>query len=103
MSLNKQEISRFRQIGHKLKPIVSIGTKGLTESLLVELQRALEDHELIKVKVSAENREDKKKVIAALCEESSAELVQSIGHIVLVYRAAKTANPKLSNILRASV
>lgn len=102
MALNKQEIRRFRSIGHHLKPVVSFGSKGLSEGLIEELERALEDHELIKVKLHVEDRADKKPAAEALCKETGAEIVQMIGKIALVYRAAKRPNAKLSNVLRNS-
>lgn len=100
MPLAQDQKKRFRQIGHHLKPVVMIADKGLTENVLAELERALEDHELIKVKLAVLDREDKHTLIAAICEESGAEVVQSIGKIALIYRAAKKPNPRLSNVLR---
>ena len=41
---------QMRAIGHHLKPIVWISERGLSPSLLGELNRALADHELIKIK-----------------------------------------------------
>ena len=100
MPLAQDQKKHFRQIGHHLKPIVMIADKGLTENVLNELERALEDHELIKVKLAVLDREAKQAIISTICETSKSELVQSIGKIALIYRAAKKPNPKLSNILR---
>ena len=100
MPLAQDQKKRFRQIGHHLKPVVMIADKGLTENVLSELERALEDHELIKVKLAVLDREDKHALIEAICEESGAEVVQAIGKVALIYRAAKKPSPKLSNILR---
>lgn len=102
MPLNKQDKQRFKSIGHHLKPVLIFGGNGLTENFVDELNGRLEDHELIKVKVNAETREDRAEVIAALCDAGDCELVQSIGTIALLYRAAKKPNPKLSNLLRAT-
>ncbi len=96
----KTDIKRFRTIGHKLNPIVTIADKGLTETVLKELMRALSDHELIKITVRIPNREDKKAVIDTVCNKVKAELIQSIGHTALLYKANKNPNPRLSNILR---
>ncbi|MDX1581722.1 MAG: ribosome assembly RNA-binding protein YhbY [Alphaproteobacteria bacterium] len=101
MPLSKQDKRQFKTIGHHLKPVLILGDKGLTEAFVEELNLRLEDHELIKVKVNAETREDRAALIDALCQETDAELVQRIGNIALVYRAAKKPNPKLSNLLRA--
>lgn len=101
MPLSAQDIRRFRAIGHHLKPILIFGGNGLSESFLGELDSRLEDHELIKVRVNAETRDDRAAVVEALLKASRAELVQRIGNIALIYRGAKKPNPKLSNILRA--
>lgn len=100
MALSAQDKKQFRAIGHHLKPVLILGDAGLSEGALEELEGRLEDHELIKVKVNAESRDDRAELIEALCRETGAELVQRIGNIALIYRAAKEANPKLSNVLR---
>ena len=100
MALVNTQKKHFRTIGHKLNPVVSIAENGLSESVMGELERALEDHELIKVKVSTGDKAAKKSVIEEICTACNAELVQSIGHTALIYRPAKEANPKLSNVLR---
>lgn len=100
MSISKQELKHLRQIGHQLNPIVSVGENGVSEGVLAELDRALNDHELIKVKLAIADREDRSTIIEYLIEESGAELIQNIGKIILIKRAAKKPKPKLSNLLR---
>lgn len=100
MPLSAAEKKHFRGIGHHLKPVVLIGGGGLSEALAAELDRALEDHELIKVKVHAEDRDSRRAVIDALPAMSGCEVVATIGNIALVYRAAKKQNRKLSNVVR---
>ncbi|WP_409523769.1 YhbY family RNA-binding protein [Nitrincola sp. MINF-07-Sa-05] len=102
MSLTPEQKKQFRTIGHRLNPIVMIAGNGLTENIQLEVDRALEDHELIKVRFTVGDRELKRKLINELCEIVEAEAVQVIGNIALVYRAAKDPNPKLSNLLRPS-
>ncbi len=92
---------QLRAIGHKLKPVVMVAGRGITEGVEAELERALEDHELIKVKLAIAEAGDRKLVVQHICEEHKAELVQAIGKVVLIYRAARKPNPKLSNLLRA--
>ena len=101
--VDKTQQKRFRAIGHQLNPIVTIGGNGFSESVMAELQRALEDHELIKVKIHAEDREDKAETIATLVKLTNSELIQSIGHVALIYRAAKKPQAGLSNILRSGI
>ena len=99
MALNNADKKQFRKIGHSLKPIVTIAENGINDNIRKEIERALEEHELIKIKVVTD-REGKKGLTESICEEFGAECVQSIGHIILLYRAARKPNPKLSNILR---
>lgn len=101
MALSNSQKKHFRAIGHKLHPVVSIAGKGLSEGVMEELERALEDHELIKIKVSLGDRDDKKNLMAQICLRCNAELVQTIGHTGLIFRPAKTPDPKLSNLLRS--
>lgn len=100
MALPNEKIKAFRGIGHNLKPIVTIAENGITENVQLELERALNDHELIKVKVSCADREQKQSLINEMISKCRCELVQTIGKIALVYRAAAKPNQKLSNISR---
>lgn len=100
MSLTQEQKKHFKSIGHHLKPVVIVAEQGLTDNLLAELDRALNDHELIKVQLRLAEREDRQVILAELCQQSSATLVQSIGKMALIYRKNPKANPKLSNLLR---
>ena len=99
MSLTQEQKKQFKSIGHHLKPIVTIAANGLTEGVLAELDRALNDHELIKIQLRAE-RDDRKALIDQLCAQSSSLLIQSIGKVALIYRKNPQPNKNLSNILR---
>ena len=100
MSLSNAEKKSLRAIGHTLNPIVIIAQNGLSENIRMELERALKEHELIKVKLAIPDRDAKKALTEEICADFSAECVQSIGHVVLLYRAARKPDPKLSNIAR---
>ena len=102
MSITTEQKKHFRTLGHKLNPLVTVADKGLTENLQLEVDRALEDHELIKVKFSIGDRDLKKQLIRQLCEVVEAHIIQEVGHIVLMYRPSLKPNPKLSNLLRAT-
>lgn len=100
MPLTTDRKKALRTLGHNLKPVVTVAGKGLSEGVMEELGRALEDHELIKVKLMVADRELRHQLIGELCEKSGAELVQEIGKIALIYRAAQKPDAKLSNLLR---
>ncbi|MEJ2442254.1 MAG: YhbY family RNA-binding protein [Exilibacterium sp.] len=100
MSLSTAHKKHYRTLGHNLKPIVTIAGKGFSQSVQEELERALEDHELIKVRLAIADRELRKTVVKEMCDKAKAELIQEIGKVALLFRAAKQTNPKLSNINR---
>jgi len=100
MSLSQDRKKALRSIGHKLNPIVTVAGNGLNENVKIEIDRALEDHELIKVKYTVGDRDLKKELIEQTVEASRSILVQSIGNVALLYRPAKEPDPKKSNLLR---
>ena len=100
MALSQDQKKHFRSIAHHLKPVVMIADKGLSEGVMAELERALEDHELIKLKINVAERDDKQLIIAEVVEKTGAELVQTIGKVAVLYRPARKQNPKLSNLVR---
>ncbi len=63
-----------------------LGQKGLTEEVLNELDIALTHHELVKIKLSVDDREVRKQIIAEICDKSQSQEVQSIGKTLSVYR-----------------
>ncbi|WP_097458942.1 ribosome assembly RNA-binding protein YhbY [Mangrovitalea sediminis] len=101
MSLSAEQRRQYRAIAHNLKPVVMVGEKGLSEGLKQELERALDDHELIKVKIASNDREERQEIVEEICTATGAELVQSIGKIAVILRRAAKPNRKLSNLIRA--
>jgi RNA-binding protein len=76
----------LRARAHHLSPVVSIGSAGATEGLLAELENALDVHELVKLRIAAEDRAQRKQLIDTVCERANAELVQRIGHTAVIFR-----------------
>ena len=100
MPLTQEQKKQYTSIGHHLKPVLTVADNGLTEGVLAELERALGDHELIKIKVNILDRESRLEAIAELCKAGKAELVQVIGKMALLYRKNVNVNKQLSNIHR---
>ncbi|WP_252176985.1 ribosome assembly RNA-binding protein YhbY [Endozoicomonas sp. 4G] len=98
MSISSEKKRHFRSLGHKLKPVVMVAGNGLSDGVIEETLRALHDHELIKVKFAVGDREVKKEAIVELCNQTQAELIQTIGNIALIYKENKDAKPNLSNV-----
>jgi RNA-binding protein len=97
MPLTQEQKKHFKTIGHHLKPVLIVADNGLTEGVLAELERALGDHELIKVQLRITEREDRLTAIDALCKAGKADLVQVIGKMALIYRK----NPKVNSRCKA--
>ncbi|WP_320821466.1 ribosome assembly RNA-binding protein YhbY [Reinekea sp.] len=102
MSLKQDDKKSLRTIGHQLNPVVTVAENGLSATVLAEIDRALNDHELIKIKIVTEDRDNKKALIAEVVKQTNATLVQTIGHIALLLRKVAKPNPKLSNLKRFS-
>jgi RNA-binding protein len=98
--MSKRDTRQLRAIGHKLKPVVIVAAKGLTDAVLLEIERALSDHELIKVKVVVGGRDARQAVAEDICARTGAELVQATGSMLLLLRRAQEPDPRLSNLLR---
>ncbi len=86
MSLTPKTRQHLKAKAHKLKPVVMIGGKGLTEAVKKEINIALRDHELIKLRVPTMERDDKRALVEEVCAASGAELVQLIGKICVLFK-----------------
>ena len=96
----KHDIKQLRAIGHKLKPVVTVAGNGLTDAVYAELERALSDHELIKIKLAVGSRQERAEISREICDRSGAELIQSIGNVALILRRTAQPDPRLSNLIR---
>jgi RNA-binding protein len=88
--LSEPQKKKLRGLGHKLKPIVTVGDAGLSDSLMKEFRSSLEHHELMKIRVRVGDRSARDSIIDQLCRDSGAELVQRIGNVALVYKENPT-------------
>ena len=89
MSLSKNQIKFLRSKCHDLKPVVMLGQKGLSDAVLNELEIALDHHELVKIKLSVDDRDVRKHLTEEICQRCQAEVVQAIGKTVSIYRKNK--------------
>ena len=78
--------SLLKSQAHHLKPVVIIGAGGLSTGVTSEIDRALEDHELIKVRISQSEREMRKLITEQIISHHHATLIGTIGHIIILYR-----------------
>jgi RNA-binding protein len=76
----------LRAKAHKLEPVVQIGTKGLTDEVIAEIDRALRAHELVKVRAGSLDRDQREDAVVSICERTQAEEVQTVGKVFVIYR-----------------
>jgi len=98
MTLSNQQKKYFRTVGHRLKPVVTIAGKGTSPGVIKELERAINDHELIKIKLLVGDRRMRQSVLVQINEILGSITVQAIGNMALIFRASEQPDPSLTNI-----
>ena len=88
-ALTNAQTRFLRGQAHGLKAMLQVGGKGVSDALVAEVDGALEHHELIKVKVAAEDREIRDAMVEELARRAGAALVQRIGHTAVLFRPSK--------------
>ncbi|GLR70483.1 ribosome assembly RNA-binding protein YhbY [Agaribacter marinus] len=95
MHLSNKQKQYLKGLAHNLKPVVQLGGNGLTEGVVAEIENALSHHELIKVKVPSDDREEKALIMDAIVGETKSTKVQTIGHVLVIYKASEDAKISL--------
>jgi len=98
MTLTGKQKNYLRGVAHNLNPVVMIGGKGLTEAVLNEIELALDQHELIKIKLPSNGKAEKVALLAQITGQSESEPVQLIGRVGVIYRAGKEPKMALPSI-----
>ncbi|TLS68968.1 ribosome assembly RNA-binding protein YhbY [Mariprofundus erugo] len=89
MAISSKDRKELKARAHHLKPVIRIGQKGITENLVLETDLALNIHELIKVHIAMDEKEQRKESGHALASQCQAEEVDYIGKIMILYRPKK--------------
>jgi RNA-binding protein len=89
MALSEKQKKHLRRLAHPLNPIVMLGNAGLTDGVVGELERALHDHELVKVSARVGAREARDTALDELAKRTLSEIVQRIGNVGVFYRRRK--------------
>ena len=84
--MDKNIAKALKQTAHHLKPVIIVGQKSLSDSVMNEINVALDHHELIKIRVNADDRGQRNQMIQEICRKTGSELIQRVGHIAAVYR-----------------
>jgi RNA-binding protein len=86
VSLTPRERSHLKGRAHALEPRVQVGHSGLTDAVVAEVDRALTAHELIKVKILGDDRQERTEIADTLASRTDAALVQSVGKVIVLWR-----------------
>lgn len=86
LQLSPAERRSLRARAHALNPVVSIAQNGLSDSVLKEIDVNLTAHELIKIRVYSDHREEREAYLATVCEQLGAAPVQHIGKLLVIWR-----------------
>jgi RNA-binding protein len=86
IALTARERAHLKARAHALEPVVQAGSSGLTDRLVAEVDRALTAHELIKVKVNADDREQRVAIGDEICARTGAAAVHRVGKVLILWR-----------------
>ena len=95
LDITSQERSALRAAAHPLRPVVLIGDRGLTESVLKEIDLNLKAHQLIKVRVAGDDREARSTMLETICETLSCATVHHLGKTLIIYRPDPEARTQI--------
>ena len=84
--LSEKQKKHLRGLAHALRPVSRLGSAGITDAFIAELDTSLAHHELLKLKVMAPDRVQRDTAIAAIVERTGAALVTRIGNVAVLYR-----------------
>lgn len=85
MKLTEKQRRHLRGLAHPLKPVILVGNAGVSEAVIAETRRALQDHELIKVRMTGAEREARDAALENLAAVTGSALVGRIGHVATLY------------------
>lgn len=84
--LSTKQRKHLRALAHHLDPVVHVGQKGVTDELVASVDKALTDHELIKIKLLEGVPHDRHEVGPLLADRCEAHDVGIVGRVVTLYR-----------------
>ncbi len=86
MELSTQQKKKLRSIAHGLSPIVTIGQHGIKETIHIEIDKALDYHQLLKVKIAVGDKEERESLIELISKQHNATTIQSAGNMAVFYK-----------------
>jgi RNA-binding protein len=89
MGLNAKQRKHLKALAHHYRPVVLLGNAGVTAPVIQEIERALERHELLKIRLPGVARAERTQMLNTICETIGADAVQEIGRVAVIYRRAE--------------
>jgi RNA-binding protein len=86
VTLTSRERARLKARAHHLTPIARVGQAGLSDAFIAEVDRALKDHELIKVQIDRSDRDERQAAADEICTRTDATSVQRVGKVLVLWR-----------------
>jgi len=96
MSITTKQNQHLRRLAHHLKPVIIIGNAGLTEAVMEEIKLAISFHELVKIKLNAQDKTVRNTMVEDIITNCDAHHVQSIGHVAVFYKPSQEKKISLS-------
>ena len=84
--LNNKQIKALKAEAHHLKTIVSVGSKGITDKVISEITKTINFHELIKIKIQLDAKQDRLAIAEQICQATSSEFIQLIGKQAVIFK-----------------
>ena len=85
-SLTTRERAALKARAHALEPVVRVGHAGVTDAMVAEIDRALDAHELIKVKIGEGDRDERGTHVETIAVRTGAAVVQRVGRVLILWR-----------------
>lgn len=95
MNLTTKQKQFLKGLAHDKKAVVQLGSNGLTEGVVAEIDNALSHHELIKVKIPTDDKQEKQLIADAIIRETGAFKIQIIGHVLTMFKASEESKIQL--------
>ena len=86
--LNTKQIAHLKALSHSLNPVVHVGHKGLTDSVINEILVSIKAHELIKIKLQEKDKIKKKLLLDEICKKINGQAINQIGMQIVFFKAS---------------
>jgi RNA-binding protein len=100
LKVSSDQRAELRSQAHALKPVVLVGAEGLTDAVLAEIKVHLGAHQLIKIRVFGDEREERLAVYEQICDTLNAAPIQHIGKLLVIWKPEAAARPAATRAKR---